>query len=122
MHAFLTGTDEPEVDGSSDMWIDWQLDIHTPEVREAPEGYTYTCCERAGDEPGCKRFRHVVDLQLQPAKRRKPSQLVLQRHRLFFRTLDRHVHGPSLFVKSISFARGFLLSGIKRVIGDTADD
>jgi hypothetical protein len=52
-----------EVDYEGDFWADHDEDCHgeidTEEMREEfPEGFFWTCCRRAGDEPGCKLGVH----------------------------------------------------------------
>jgi len=50
---------ELEVDYNADTWADWDErchgDIDTNSMRrEYPEGFIWSCCEKRGDERGCK--------------------------------------------------------------------
>lgn len=48
-----------EPDWDSDIWADNDEDCHgpvdTPENQhDHPEGFIWTCCDKLGDEPGCR--------------------------------------------------------------------
>jgi hypothetical protein len=61
---------EPDYD--SDFWADHNEDCHgTIDSdfcrKEYPEGFIWSCCEKKGDEEGCRMSRHVSD----PAKNKR---------------------------------------------------
>jgi hypothetical protein len=61
-----------EPDYESYSWADHDEDCHgtidTNEMREDfPDGFAWTCCDKLGSEPGCKRGRH----QSNPEKSKK---------------------------------------------------
>ncbi|KAK5651496.1 hypothetical protein OQA88_11950 [Cercophora sp. LCS_1] len=67
---YHNGAMEPDYDG--DFWADHDEDAHgeintKDNKKEYPEGFIFDCCERMGDKPGCRRFRHESD----PAKNRR---------------------------------------------------
>ena len=48
-----------ELDEEGDFWADDYGDVDTSENREEyPDGFTWTCCEQPGLEPGCQLGRH----------------------------------------------------------------
>ncbi|KAK2774821.1 hypothetical protein CKAH01_13027 [Colletotrichum kahawae] len=60
----IAGNLEPDYDG--DFWADHDEDCHgiidTDEMREEyPEGFTWDCCDQAGDAEGCHRGFHRAD-------------------------------------------------------------
>jgi hypothetical protein len=52
-----------DVDWDSDVWADHDENCHGPidtqeNQHNHPEGFIWTCCDKFGDEPGCRRGRH----------------------------------------------------------------
>ncbi|KAK5993806.1 hypothetical protein PT974_07243 [Cladobotryum mycophilum] len=65
---------ELEVDYDGDAWADHDERCHgtidTDEMREEhPDGFVWSCCDKSGEEKGCKFGRHQAD----PAKSKKES-------------------------------------------------
>lgn len=58
----LTGrAGEREADYDAEVWADHDEACHgriTDLENELPEGFEWTCCQRAGDKEGCKRGPH----------------------------------------------------------------
>ncbi|KAM0253491.1 hypothetical protein ACHAP5_000520 [Fusarium lateritium] len=57
---------ELEVDYDANIWADHDERCHgtidSKDMREEhPEGFTWNCCEKPGDEIGCKLGRHEAD-------------------------------------------------------------
>jgi hypothetical protein len=60
---------ELDVDYEGDYWADHDENCHglidTEEMREEyPQGFTWSCCDEAGDEPGCQRGHHQSNPEL----------------------------------------------------------
>lgn len=67
---FPVGDLEPDYEG--DFWADHDEDCHgeidSDDMRkEFPEGFRWDCCNKLGDEPGCRTTEHTAS----PAKKIK---------------------------------------------------
>lgn len=66
-----------EPDDESDFWADHDENCHGTidsdwAREEYPDGFVWTCCDRLGTAPGCKRGRH----QSNPEKSKKGSDAI----------------------------------------------
>ena len=69
---------EREPDYEHETWWDWDEAVHgniADMEDELPEGFIWTCCDRAGTKSGCMKGRHK-EPEYVSAKRRKLSPLV----------------------------------------------
>ena len=67
-------------DYSSDWWADFDEDAGFGSIdsdywrKQVPQGFIYSCCKRAGDQPGCVIGRHSKR-KIVP---KKPDPMLLQ--------------------------------------------
>lgn len=63
----------------SDFWADHDVDCHGPyeafeDDPDFADGFLWDCCDKPGDDPGCKVTKHKVAVNLvvpAPSKKRK---------------------------------------------------
>ncbi len=58
-----------DVNYESDFWADHDVDCHGPyeafeDDPDFAEGFIWTCCERLGDDDGCKSTKHKANVNL----------------------------------------------------------
>lgn len=61
LYILSNETGDKEADYESDIWCDWDERCHGDIEDQGdafPEGFIYSCCEKAGDSEGCRVGRH----------------------------------------------------------------
>jgi hypothetical protein len=62
-HGLRSNSGDKEIDEDHETWDDWEEGMRGPMEDTASDsefagGYIWTCCQKRGDEDGCKETRH----------------------------------------------------------------